>query len=199
MADVVTGKPYTLGIYNEIRGSAFLFDDWKPTHVTDKDGIIFLNVPVRFDAYANKFLFNHRDTAYEFITVVKEFELFPSRGDTTTKMVFKKGFAADDKLTADKWVQVLAEGKITVIKYIRKTQQEISEYNVPGKINVFADNMTYFFIKNGTTVSQRPSPKFLQELLSDRWTLMDAFMKQHALSLRIEDNYLKAINYYNSL
>lgn len=121
MADVVTGKPYTLGIYNETRGSAFLFDDWKPTHVIDKDGISFLNVPVRFDAYANKFLFNHRDTAYEFITIVKEFELFPIRGDTITKMVFKKGFTADDKLTADKWVQVLAEGKITVLKYIRKT------------------------------------------------------------------------------
>lgn len=199
MADVITGKPYILGVYNEIRGSAYLFEDWKPSYVTDKEGTTFLNVLIRFDAYANNFFYNHGGTGYEFITVIKEIELFPFRGDTITKMIFKRGFTADDKLSADKWVQVLAEGKITAIKYIRKLQQEISEYNVPGKIKVFSDNMTYFFIKDGITISQKPSPKLLQELLKDKWTLVDTYMKQNALNPKSEDDCVKAINYYNSL
>jgi hypothetical protein len=89
----------------------FLFDDWKPCRTTDKYGTTFLNVLLKFDAYANKFFYNHKDVTYEFVTVISEFEIFPFSGDTTTKMFFKKGFTATDKLTPDKFVQVLTEGK----------------------------------------------------------------------------------------
>ena len=31
-------------VYDDIRGSAYLFENWKPAHVTDKQGTMFLNV-----------------------------------------------------------------------------------------------------------------------------------------------------------
>jgi hypothetical protein len=199
LSDPFNGKPYMVKAYDDIRGSAFLFDDWKPGHATDKYGTTFLNVVLRFDAYANKFFYNHGDTAYEFVTVINEFELFPFSGDTTTKMVFRNGFTATDKLTPDKFVQVLTEGKITAVKYLYKSLDEITEYNMPGKIKSFANRMTYFFIKDGTAISQKPSSKLLEELLKDKWPVVEPYMKQNSLSPKSEDDCVKIINYYNSL
>ena len=199
LSDPFSGKPYQTGVYNDINGSPYLFDDWKQSTVTDKNGSTFQHVMIRFDAYDNKFYYNHGDTAYSFITPVDEIKIFPFTGDTSTKMVFKKGFTVTDKLTADKFVQVLTEGKISVVKYIYKTLQETTEYNVPGKVKSFNDRMVYFFIMDGSVLSQKPSSKLLEVLLKDKWTVMDAYMKQNSLSAKNEEDCIKAISYYNSL
>jgi hypothetical protein len=199
MADRITGRPYSVKVDETIRGSAFLFDEWKTANVTDKRGYTYVGMKLKFDACINKFFYLQRDTTYEFVSNMEEVELFPLTGDTVTKMVFKKGFTVDSKLTADKFVQVLSEGKITAVKYINKKQEEITEYNVPGKIKVFKDNMTYFFIKEGNAVSQKPGQKLLQEILKDKWATIDAYIKQNDLNAKNEDDCVKVIKYYNTL
>ena len=130
LSDPLTGKVYQVSTYNAIRGSAFLFEDWKPSSVTDNKGSTFEQVMIKFDAFANEFFYNHWDTIYSFVTIISEVKLFPFSGDTATKMVFKKGFTVSGKLTPDKYVQVLTEGKVTAIKYIFKTLEEIRERQV---------------------------------------------------------------------
>ena len=197
--DAASGKPYMLTMPDDIRGTPYLFEDWKPGNVTDNSGTTFLNVMVRFDAYTNKFIYNHGDTAYEFVTVINEVELFPFSGSSSTKMVFKKGFTDGGKLSADKFVQVLTEGKITAVKYIYKTMIETTEYSVPGKIKTLTSSMLYFFIKDGKAVSQKPNAKLLEELLKDNWPVVASYMKQHSLSPKSEDDCIKIIGYYNTL
>ena len=199
MSDPVTGQPYKLEKYKDVRGSAYLFDEWKWANVTDVAGVTYSPMQVKFDAYDNKFLFMSGDTAYDFVVSLEKVDLFPLTGDTATKMVFKKGFSGVEKLSPNKLVQVLAEGKITAIKHISKTQLDVVEYNSPAGAKMFNDVMTYYFIRDGKTVSQRPSPKLLQEILKDKWAAIDAYMKQNQLNAKSEDDCIKAIKYYNTL
>lgn len=103
------------------------------------------------------------------------------------------------KLTPQKYVQVLTEGKVTAIKYIYKALEEITEYNMPGAIKNFTSRMTYFFIKEGAVLIQKPNARLLEELLKDKWTVVDFYMKQNFLSPKNEDDCVKIINYYNTL
>lgn len=199
LSDPLTGKPYYHINYKETRGSAYLFEDWKPSSVTDNKGIIFTNVMIRFDAFANDFHYNIGDTTYSFVTSIREVKLFPFSGDTVTKMIFKKGFMVSGKLTPEKYVQVLTEGKVTAIKYIYKALEEITEYNMPGAIKNFTSRITYFFIKEGAVLIQKPNARLLEELLKDKWTVIDFYMKQNFLSPKNEDDCVKIINYYNTL
>lgn len=176
-----------------------MFEDWKPSSVTDNKRSTFEHVMIKFDAFANEFFYNHWDTTYSFVTIISEVKLFPFSEDTATKMIFKKGFMVSDKLTPDKYVQVLTEGKVTAIKYIYKTLEEITEYNMPGTVKNFTDRMTYFFIKEGTVLIQKPNARLLEELLKDKWTVVDSYMKQNSLSPKNEDDCVKIINYYNTL
>lgn len=154
---------------------------------------------MRFDLYTNKWFYNHGDITYEFVTDIHEVELFPFRGDTATKMIFKKGFTISDMLTPEKYAEVLTEGKVTVIKYIYKSLEETTEYSVPGKVKTFTNHDIYFFIKDGQTVSQKPGLKILEELTKDKWLLVESYRKQYSLNPRNVDDYIKLITYYNSL
>ena len=197
--DPISGRPYLLRVNEEVRGNLFLFEDSKPANVTIISGYVYSGIMVLFDIYNNHFFYTHNDTTYEFVTELSRVELFPLRGDTATKMVFKKGFSAGEKVLPDKFVQVLTEGKITSIKYISKVIDEITEYNVPGKVKVFNNSIIYYFINEGKAVSQRPGPKLLQEILKDKWATIDAYMKQNQLNTKSEDDCIKAIKYYNTL
>jgi len=199
LSDPSTGKPYHTGVYSEIQGSPLLFEDWKTSHATDKYGTTFLDVLIRFDLYTNKFYYNYQGATYTFVTDISEFEIFPFIVDTSTKMVFKKGFTVPGKLTPDKYVQVLTEGKVTAIKYLFKSIDETTEYNVPGKVKTFVSRLLYFFIKDGDITSQKPNSKLLAELLKDKWPTIETYMKENSLSAKNEDDCIKAINYYNSL
>ena len=138
LSDPINGRPFMIKKYEDINGSAWLFEDWKTANVTDKFGTTHLIVQVRLDLYANKLFYNHNNTVYEFITDINEVEIFLSHpSDTNNTMLLKKGFNINDVVTPLKYVQVLAEGKVTFLKYLYKSLDETTAYNVPGKIKTF--------------------------------------------------------------
>jgi hypothetical protein len=199
LSDQISGKPYMLTTYNDIRGTAFLFDEWKTSDVIDINGTGFFDVNVKFDVYANKFLYLHGDTTYEFVTRIDEVRMFERSGNIDAALIFKKGFSVTGKLSPDKFVQVLAEGKITVVKHINKALQELTEYGVPGKIKVFVDKTAYFFITENNSMSQRPNQKLLRELVKEKWPDVEAYLKENSLNLKEEGDCIRVIKYYNSL
>lgn len=200
LSDPINGRPFMIKKYEDINGSAWLFEDWKTANVTDKFGTTHLIVQVRLDLYANKLFYNHNNTVYEFITDINEVEIFLSHpSDTNNTMLLKKGFNINDVVTPLKYVQVLAEGKITFLKYLYKSLDETTAYNVPGKIKTFNNRSNFFYLKDGKNFSQKPASKILEELAGDKWAQVEAYMKQNSLNAKNEDDFARLINYYNSL
>ncbi|OSZ80037.1 hypothetical protein CAP36_01875 [Chitinophagaceae bacterium IBVUCB2] len=200
LTDPINGKPYTIKQYEDVQGSAWLFEDWKTAYVTDKFGTTHLNVQIRFDLYANKFFYNYNNTVYEFVTTINEVEIFLSvPGDTTNRMIFRRGFSINDVVGPLKYLQVMAEGRVTFLKYLYKSLDETTEYNVPGKIKTFNSRSTFFYLKDGKSQSQKPGSKILEELTNDKWAEVDAYMKQNSLSAKNEADFARAIKYYNTL
>lgn len=200
LSNPINGRPYMIKSYDDIQGSAWLYDDWKTSHVTDKSGTTHLNVLVRLDLYANKLFYSHNNTVYEFVTEIDQVEIFsPLTDDTTNRIIFKKGFAINDVVTPSKYVQVLAEGKITFIRYLYKSLDETTEYNVPGKIKTFNSRSSFFYLKDGKSQSQKPGAKILEELTKDKWTEVNIYMKQNSLNAKSETAFARLVQYYNSL
>lgn len=200
LTDPINGKPYTIKQYDDIQGSAWLFEDWKTAHVTDKFGTTHLNVQIRFDLYANKLFYNYNNTVYEFVTTINEVEIFLLvPGDTTNRMIVRRGYTINEEVGPLKFVQVLAEGRVTFLKYLYKSLDETTEYNVPGKIKTFTTRSTYYYLKDGKSQSQKPGLKVLEELTSDKWPQVAAYLKQNSLSAKNEKDFAQLITYYNSL
>jgi hypothetical protein len=154
--------------YTEIKGTPFLSDKWmKGKAFLDRE-VSYDNLQIKLDLYNNKFIINWHDTSFQISTAVKQVELFPT-GDTVNAMVFRNGYSVTAKINAETYLQVLADGKLTLLKYIKKEMNDFSEYSDATKYKRFEETDKYFIFGNGQFREITLNKKSLQDILPDKW------------------------------
>jgi len=183
--------------YTDIQGSPFLYDDWI-------DGAIVLNqsqlnhVKLKFDTYSNKFVINKNDTSYEISKAINEVRFFPNN-DTSNARIYRKGFNINMRLNPNVYMQVMAEGKLTLLKYTYKDLEEYNEYGSATKYKRFRDGQQYFILKDGQYISTTLTKKNLQDALNDKWAAVSDFLNKKGLNGKDEKSWIAAFRFYNSL
>ena len=185
--------------HDEIHGTQFLIDTWFDANITNEQNYTFRHFSVKFDVYNNKFVYNVNDTAYELGPGVKMVCLFPNPADTAQKMVYKSGYEIDRKITARKFLQVLAEGNTSLLKYSYKELEEYSEYGNAVRLKRFKDLDQYYILAGGRYIAVSINRKSLQQVLQDKWTQVKPWLEQKNMSGRDQAGWVAAIVYYNSL
>lgn len=198
MNDQENGNLLYIAQYTDIKGSPFLFDEWMKAELILKNNSRIKDVQLKFDNYLNKFIINKNDTAYEISPSIKEIRFYPS-GDTLSAIVFKNGFSINDNIKANSYLQVLSEGKITLLKYSKKDMEEYTEYGDATKYKRFVERSLYFIYSNGSYRLVTLSKKNLQEISSEKWNEVSQYMNQHGLNGKDEKSWKQAIDYYNAL
>jgi hypothetical protein len=199
LIDKSNGNFIYISQYVDIRGSQFLYDKWLKGKVSLNNGYLFSDLQLKFDIYANKFVLNKNDTAFEISSAVHRVWMFPKGFDTSEVLLFENGFQINPKVNASIYLQVLAEGKITVLKYINKYLEDYNEYGNANVLKRFNDFDQYFIYKNGQYQNIKLSKKDLEDIVQDKWTEVSSFLIKNNLSGKDEKSWTKSIQYYNSL
>ena len=197
--DPVTGNLLFYHQTEKIDGSPFLKDKWEDASVVLEKGYTFKHVNLKFDIYNNVFVFNRHDTAFVLGDYVAEIQFFPNSPDTSHKLIFRKGYSINSSINNTKFLQVLTEGKLTLLKYYQKETEEYTEYGNAVKFKRFNDKETYYVLKDGQYKLLNLSKKSLENLLQTQYGKIEAFLKAKDLSGKDEDGWVAAINYSNSL
>lgn len=197
--DRVSGNLLFYHQAEKIEGSPFLSDKWLESSVKVENGYVFKQVSLKLDIYNNVFVFNRHDTAYELGNYVAEVQFFPNFPDTSRKLVFRKGYSINSSINNTKFLQVLAEGKITLLKYYQKETEEYTEYGNAVKFKRFNDKEAYYVLKEGQYKLVSLTKKSLESLFQTQYAKIDAFLKGKDLSGKDENGWIEAINYSNSL
>ena len=187
---------YTL---TEVDGFPFLKDDWTKAYALTADGYRFPKMDVKFDIYNGKFIYNKNDTAFEFTPQVTVIQMMPNEKDTTNKQVFARGFAINNSLNKDKFVQVLAEGKTSLLKAYKK---EIEDYDVYGdakKHQRYKATEQYYVLLNGQYIQAKLTKKDLESIFLSKTAEIDAFLQKNNLSGKDEKSWIATTNYFNTL
>jgi hypothetical protein len=183
-----------------IEGTPFLKSDWMNATVIKKDGTELKNVSLRFDVYNNAFVFNRHDSSFVVGPDIKAIRLYPEPGNESSSMVFKKGYPIAVKFRADKYVQVLAEGKdISLIKANSKNLEDYNEYGTATRLQRFNDMQQYYIVKGNESTAVSLNRKTLETVLEPKWKDMEPFLKQTNNSGKGEKEWAAAIDHYNSL
>jgi hypothetical protein len=196
MIDRTSGRLLYIFQYEDVKGSPFLYDDWMPAIAITYDNTMFKNMQLKFDVPKNEFIFKRNDTNYRLGPEVIEIRLFSKKGDS---VVFKNGFDINNAIRQAKYLQVLAEGKITFLKYLKKNIEEYNEYGDATKYKRFIEMYEYYTYKGGKSDPVRITRKELETLLGDKWDKVSLYLSQNNLSGKDEKSFAAAIGYYNSL
>ncbi len=196
IGDQNTGRPYTTLKTERIDGSPYLFNEWKAGRVKLKNGLKYDSLQLKFDAFLNKVFYNHNDSLYEFLHEVAEFDIYPNIN--AQPYTFYQ-LRAEKSFKPGTFVQVLARGKITVIKYYLKEVDERKEYGSPIVLKEYRDRSSSFILANGEVYPAKYSAKLLDEIITDKSREINLFINNKDLNLKKEAGFLAAVQYYNSL
>ncbi len=197
--DVLSGNLAYIAQYTDVQGTQFLQDAWMHAKIVLNNGTFVNNFTMKFDTYNNKFVANKNDTAYEINPTIPEVILYSSEDTSSNALVFKKGFQINSNVNSGKYLQVLAEGKMILLKFIKKELEEYTEYGNATKLKRFQESYQYFLYDHQKYESINLSKKNLENHLVDKSALVFSYLNEKKLTGKDEKSWIAAVKYYNSL
>ena len=181
---------------NDIDGSPYLDFEYKAGTVLTVDGVLYKDIPIRYNCYDDVLEFTKDGTAYELLpkTKIKRAE-FGGQVFTYEDMDSNDG-------SPKSFMQVLTEGKATLLERFRVIFYEAEEAKgfADAKPARFGDlSETYYISINNAPAKKINSNKSLLEVLGDKRKEIENYVSKQKISYKKVDDLKKIIAYYNSL
>lgn len=195
LQDRVSGKYYFNVQSGELKGSPFLFEDWRTSFITYANGLQLKNIKLKFDMLNNKPLFLRNDSAFEFIEELWSFVIYNPGGDS---VVFKNGFEGDN-FPATAFLQVMQEGKLTLLKHQSKAKTETKGFGVGMSTIEFTVKPAVFYLAKGNSLVKIRKTEDMAILMGKDWQQVADLINQKKLSLKKENDLVAIMKFYNTL
>jgi hypothetical protein len=195
------GESFENRAYNEkfagdVAGSPLLFSNWLPGEVVLDNGEKYLVEKINFDALAQKFLYMHHDTMFEVGDNVQKITIHDNSNSDNSVMVFRDDIDPESV----NFVQMLDSGKVTIFEHIdKKPEGENYTNGIVSTTRKFVVHKTVYALANKLATPIKFDASSLEELTADKADEMNSFIKQNRLKVKRETDFLKAIDYYNTL
>jgi len=136
----IDGTPARIVKKIDVEGTELLNENWVKGSAKIQDGTKFNDIMLKYNVLDDVPYFQGKDDAVMLFTKpVHEFTL----NDGTLK-IFRSGFPAVGNFKENSFYQVLAEGKMVLLKKIYKKITESREYNSATTVKKIGDNTAYF-------------------------------------------------------
>jgi len=193
------GGIYTkLNDANSFEGSPLLFNAWKRGEVKLMNNQKFVVEKLNLDASRNTFEYENNDSVYEFTDNIKEVRIYGKDHDAHPEL--DTIFRTDINPSATNFVQVLTEGKITIFcEYNKKLEGENSMNGFVTTSAKYELYSNFYVVINKIATPIKFSSSTLDDLTSDKKKEVEVFVKENKLKVKKESDFLKAINFYNSM
>jgi hypothetical protein len=177
----------------DFEGSPYLFSDWQKAVIQFGTGIEPSSSEVKYDLLADVLVLKGKDgEEYEFKDQPKEFLL------TTTKELYKNGFAPVDKFTDKTFYQVIYDGKVKFLKKITKTVIESKGYNTATVTKKITDDTNYYIVKDNKPTKVKYNEKSIIAALG-KTEVLTKYTKENKLDIKSTDGIVKLLSYYETL
>lgn len=197
-ADAVNpGRVYRELKWDNIVGTALLFEDWHIARVKISKGKLITGLMVNFDVYEHKALYQNNNQPFEFIDQIDYIETDFDQPDQ--RKLFMNGFISN-QFSPNTFVQVLNEGKYLLIKYARKVLVDTKTYGAGNNDNKSIELQSFYFLATNKSASPiKLSKSALEELAGNRKNELAAYLSANNLSPKKEADFARALDYLNGL
>lgn len=181
--------------YTDVTGSPYFYDFWVKGKVTLQNGKSYINDSLKYNIIDDKLIFKNDDGALMyFAEPVKEFEL---SGIALNPMHFTNGLPAVNGLNSNSYYQVIATGKIGLLKKVSKNITETKQYGSAVINKAFNTTYSYYSFQNGTLAKIIPNRKAIIALFDIKEDLLNDFLKKEKIDFKKDEDLYKLFTYLN--
>jgi hypothetical protein len=198
----IQGKPYMEQSYTEVEGSPYLIANWATGAVKLVNGKS-ITAKLKYDLIKDELLFqNKRDSvALSFVDPVQYFSFNDVAIDESNiaPLVFGSGYPPVDNQTQASFYQVIADGKVKLLKHYKKTIRVDKAFNSATSTQTFVLADVYYVFINNQITRIKPSQKSILAALGDKADQLQGYMKSNTVNYKSDVALAKLFSYYNSL
>ena len=193
MTQAGTGQLFYQVRGDAYRGSPFFSEKPGPANVTLAYGKTVKQDSVIFDTHVNRLWLYKNDSLFHFTDAVVAFTL-----ETPTQQHIFKRFASSSANLDSRFVEILAEGKITYVRDHRKELESVAVYGGAAEREM-KDISKSYIIEGRTWKEVSPSLSLLRTMTSDKATEMQSFFESARFNFKKDAGFAAGIQFYNSL
>ena len=201
MEDVM-GRPIYLKVEYNIEGSPFYPEEYLRANVYVRNGKIYTGIYVKFNLQENLLLYKQADGTEMSAAIPIQRVIFTdtSNGWVFYNSIFESGFPSINNQNENTFYEVLDSGKVKLLKYHTVKFTDKKYYGQASITRVFEQSEFYYaYLPNGTIKKMEKGTEFFLSLFTDKKEQLREYIEVQDLKCRKENDWKKAITYYNSL
>lgn len=149
-----------------VSGSIFWKDYWNIARLEEKGGLLYLDVPIKLNLLEHRVYFtDNQGVTRELFAPLKRIELKDSLSGKTVVFAEYAGLGKTNSASGKWWVEVLAEGKVTLLCEHVKRRVEDKPYG-SATTEVSINNATNWYVVQDGKLQPFKRIKELQALLA---------------------------------
>jgi hypothetical protein len=157
---------------------------------------------LKFNVFSNHLLFQGpKGTPFQLRDSAKMFTLNVANGDLSdiTPFVFVTGYPPYGQRKKDSWYQLIADGKVTLLKYYRKTIKEEWQFTSSTVTKEFMSFKYYYIFKDSHLMEVQPNKKSILKALTGHEEEVKNYLKANHISFDSDTDLQTFFTWYNSL
>lgn len=181
---------------SDIQGTPYLDEEFIPGKITIGDGVIYTDIPLRYNGYSDELEFQKGVDSYiiDPKTIVKRAEF--------GGLVFGCMEYYGGKKIQNGFFEILAVGKATLlvkykVKFLEK--EAVKAFVEPKPARFDTPVKDYYLAIDGTPANFISGKKGLLELFGTHKSEMESFISKNRLSIKKDDDLTKIVVHFNGL
>lgn len=188
-----TGKPIIVNKVTEVEGSVFYNDSYKNAKIYLANGLEMAEIKIKLNLRDNKVYFLTTEGAeMESISKIKKI-IFSDSG-----AVFENGFPILNKQDAQTYYRVIVAGKASLLVLSSFVDVEFKAFNSATTTRQI-EKVNELFGVSSNIITKLSNANDVLKLLTDKNQEVSDFIAKNNLKCKKQADYLRVINYYNSL
>ncbi len=181
---------------NEIAGSPYLDPEYANAKVTDRNGIQYQDIPLRYNCYSDVLEFKKDGNAYD-VNPKDQVRRAEFGGRIFCYLDYASVHSANNG-----YFQLLTEGKANL--YVRYhiafyEREELKGYAIPKPARFDNLTETYWISIDGAPAREIFKKNDLPDLFSDKKNEIQEYISSQKLSFKKVNDLKKIVSYYNTL
>ena len=196
----VNGQPFQ-NKYDNYVGSLFLNDEFQLADIVLQNGKSFQNVKTKINLLDQEMVFLSTDGKFGILGngQVKEIRFLASNKDSNAVRMFRTGFPKVDVLYPYSFYEVLADGKIVLLKSIMKYAVE-NKNELSGEVSRQIETVENLYtFKDNQMKRIKKDRDMIYDLMSDKKGEIGSYQKKSNPNLKNLTELINLVKFYNGL
>ena len=191
-------------LYEGVKGTPYLYNEWKPGNIYLTDSTYIPNVNIKFNIYTDELLYLNSTSGDSLIIDRPMIWKFEIMDDPASDIVlFKEMSLKSGKGNKKLFVRVIYDGKSKfILKYSKTFIRAFYKgaYAAGNKYDEYTDDQQYYIMKGAKKpVKIKLDKKSVTKVLSDREDKIRSYIDDRKLTLDNEDGIAELLQYYDSI